>query len=102
VFFEVVRPHYFPCRDFLLRGDGNLRRSLDTRRAATIQLRGSQAGQHRELERTDSVGTFDHSSLTSSKALVRALAGMAEDSEKRAAQYTPVALRKRVMLAKLS
>jgi hypothetical protein len=64
VLFEIVRTQHFPRRDFLLRGDGNLRRSLDTRRATAVQLRGAKARQHRELERTDSVWTSDHVTLS--------------------------------------
>jgi hypothetical protein len=44
----------------MLRCNGNLRRLRDTRRAPTIQLRGTKAGQHRELERIHPVWTFDH------------------------------------------
>jgi hypothetical protein len=97
VLVDVGRPQHFPLRDFLLCRDGNLRRPLDTRCAPARQLRGAKAGQDRELERTDGGWTSDHWSLSVAlatlalgKALVRALAGMAEGSEKREVSIRPM------------
>jgi len=53
---------HFPLGDFVVRSEGNLRRRIDTRRAATRQLRRPQARQDRELQRTDVVRASDRDS----------------------------------------
>src|SRR5436190_11172505 len=71
---SVRRAHwqYLPFSDFLLSGDGDLRRLLDTGAAPSVQLRSTKTGQHDELKRIHPVGTFHHSETpTSAKALVR-------------------------------
>lgn len=52
------QPQHLTLGDFVLSGDRDLLASLDARRAAAVQLRGTKGGQHDELERIHAVGRF--------------------------------------------
>src|SRR5580765_3107018 len=72
--------------DFHLRGDRHTVVALDSRHAPAAELSRAERREHRELERTYTVGPVDQgTSLT--LALVRARASVPKSSEKRCRKY---------------